>query len=139
MKKLWIIIGILRHTRSDRILITYVVFVLLSALLIMITEPGIGTYADALWYCYAVISTVGFGDVVVTSLLPKTISIVVTLFSMLVIAVITGVIVNYYNELLSRRREATLERFIDELEHLPELSHDELVRLSKQVKKFRGR
>ena len=67
MKRLRVLRNILVRTKTDKILIAYVVFVLLSALLIVLVDPAITSYADALWYCYAVISTAGFGDVVATT------------------------------------------------------------------------
>ncbi|MBR6229216.1 MAG: two pore domain potassium channel family protein [Eubacterium sp.] len=137
MKKFTPLRQILRQTHTDKIVLVYIVFVLLSALGIWVFEPNIPTFADALWYCYAVISTAGFGDIVVTSFLPKIISVVVTLYSGIVIALITGVVVNYYTELINRRRQDTLEAFMDKLERLPELSKEELTEMSEQVKRFR--
>ncbi len=137
-KRLRIFRNILVETRVDHILETYIGFVLVSALIIWVTEPGITRFLDALWYCYAVISTAGFGDVVVTTLLPKIISVLVTIYSTIVIALLTGVIVNYYTEILNRRREKTLEALIDKLERLPELPPEELEIIADQVKRFRG-
>jgi len=37
-------------------------FVVGDALFIWLFDPAIATFGDALWYCCAVISTVGFGD-----------------------------------------------------------------------------
>ncbi len=138
MKKLRILGMILKQTRTDRILTGYVIFVLLAALAIWITEPGIQTYLDSLWYCYAVFSTAGFGDVVVTTLLPKIVSVVITLYSTLVVALITGVVVNFYTEIMKRKNAESIETFFDKIEQLPELSKDELVILSEKVKEFRA-
>ena len=49
--------------------------------------------------CYAVISTAGFGDIVVTTFAAKVVSVLLTAYSIVVIALVTGVIVNYYNQL----------------------------------------
>ena len=136
MKKLRILKNILVRTNTHKILLSYVVFVLCSALLILLFEPGITRYTDALWYCYAVISTAGFGDVVVTTALPKIVSLLVTVYSTLVIAIVTGVVVNFYTELTELSRKETLSAFMDKLEHLDEMSKDELRELSAQVKKF---
>ena len=137
MKKRNILRIILKQTHTDRIIEGYIGFVLLSALGIWIFEPMIHSYADALWYCYAVISTAGFGDVVVTSFLAKLISVIVSVYSVFVIALLTGVVVNYYTEIMNRRRKETIEAFMDKLEILPELSKEELTEMSEQVKRFR--
>ena len=138
MKKLKILKIILKQTYTDRILTGYFAFVLLSALIIWVTEPAITSYVDSLWYCYEVFSTTGFGDVVVTTFLPKILSVVITLYSALVLALITGVIVNFYTELMKRTNMETIEVFFDKIERLPELSRNELEELSQNVKKFRG-
>ncbi len=129
--------NIMKNTHTDRIVLGYLLFVFVSALLIMITEPKIDNYGDALWYCYAVISTAGFGDVVVTGVLPKIISVLFTIYSLFIIAIVTGVVVNYYNQLISVRNKETLNAFMDRLEHLPELSDEELAELSERVALFR--
>jgi len=137
MKNLKTLYRILKQTGALSIFIYYMIFVFVSALLILLVEPEITSYADALWYCYAVISTAGFGDIVVHTFLAKIISVIVTVYSLIVIAILTGIIVNFYNEILELRRKETLSAFLDRLERLPELSHEELVELSERVHRFR--
>ncbi len=136
MKKLRILRNILVRTKTNRILIAYLVFVLFSALLILLFDPSITRYGDALWYCYAVISTAGFGDVVVTTMLSKVVSVLVTAYSTIVIAIVTGVVVNFYTEITELQRKETLTAFMDKLERLDSLSKEELTEISSQVKRF---
>lgn len=137
MFKLRTLYLILKQTKADKILASYLLFVFIAAFLILIFDPGITTYGDALWYLYAVISTAGFGDIVVSSFLAKLVSLFVTIYSLIALAILTGVIVNFYNEILENRRSETISTFLDELERLPELSREELESLSKRVHKFR--
>lgn len=137
MKKLRIFRNILVRTKTNQILLVYLIFVLLSALLILLIDPAITRYGDALWYCYAVISTAGFGDVVVTTAFAKIISLLVTIYSTLVIAIVTGVVVNFYTEIIELQRKETFVAFMDKLEHLDEMSQDELKAMSQQVKTFK--
>lgn len=136
MKKLRILRNILVRTKTNRILIAYLVFVLFSALLILLFDPSITRYGDALWYCYAVISTAGFGDVVVTTMFSKVVSVLVTAYSTIVIAIVTGVVVNFYTEITELQRKETLTAFMDKLERLDSLSKEELTEISSQVKRF---
>ncbi len=136
MKRLRILRDILVRTKTNQILIVYLVFVMFSALLILLVDPAITRYGDALWYCYAVISTAGFGDVVATTMLSKVISVLVTAYSTIVIAIVTGVVVNFYTEITERQRKETLAAFMDKLEHLDSMSKDELREISTQVKSF---
>ena len=137
MKNLKILWRILKHTHADRILFGFVLFLLADAAVIQIAEPGIDRYGDALWYCYAVISTAGFGDIVAVTLIGKTCSVLLTIYTLFVVAIVTGVVVNFYTQLVELRRKETLTAFMDKLEHLPELSKEELETISKNVKKYR--
>ena len=134
LRTIW---NIMRHTHTDKIL--YLVFVFVDAALIWVFEPTLKTYREALWYCYAVISTAGFGDVVVTTFIPKLLSVLLTAYSLLVIAIITGVIANYYMQVLQARDKETLVHFMDRVEQLPELSKEELAELAEKVKTFRDK
>ena len=111
MRRLHVLKSILVRTHADKILLTYLVFVVIAALIIQIVEPGINRFVDALWYCYAVISTAGFGDIVVTTFSAKVVSVLLTAYSIVVIALVTGVIVNYYNQLIQIRQKDTLRLF----------------------------
>ena len=136
MKRLRVLRNILVRTKTDKILLAYVVFVLVCALMILIVDPAITRYGDALWYCYAVISTAGFGDVVATTLFSKILSLFVTMYSTIVIAIVTGVVVNFYTQIIELQRKETLTAFMDKLEHLETMSKEELKEISAQVKKF---
>ncbi len=139
LKRLRLLRMVLKNTKADKILFCYLIFVFADAALIWILEPSITTYGEALWYCYAVISTAGFGDVVTTALLPRILSVVLTVYSVLVIAVVTGVVVNFYTQVVNLKNSETFTSVMDKLENLPELSKEELADLSARVKKLRNK
>lgn len=137
MKKLRMLWGILRHTHADRILLGFVLFLLADAAIIQIVEPDINRYGDALWYCYVVISTAGFGDIVAVTFIGKACSVFLTIYTLFVVAIVTGVVVNFYTQLVELQRKETLAAFMDKLERLPELSKDELETISRNIKRYR--
>lgn len=137
MKRLKILWVILKRTRADRILSTFVLFLLAAAAVIQLVEPDINRYGEALWYCYAVISTAGFGDVVAVTFLGKVCSVLLTIYSLFVVAIVTGVVVNFYSQMVEMQSRETLTMFMDKLERLPELSKEELETLSQNIKKLR--
>lgn len=102
----------------------------------MLVEPD-NRYGDALWYCYAVISTAGFGDVVAVTFIGKMCSVLLTIYSLFVVAIATGVVVNFYTQMVELQRKETLAMFMDQLERLPELSREELENISRKVRQFR--
>lgn len=136
MKKLRILRSVLVRTHTMEILGAYLLFFLLAALAITLAEPGIENYGQGLWYCYAVMSTVGFGDLVAVTLVGRLISVLITLYSLIVIALATGVIVNFYSQLIQLRQKESLAAFSDKLQRLPELSPEELAAMSEQARHF---
>ena len=138
MKRLKVLGKILIRTNTHKILIAYLIFVLISGVVVLLVEPDIKNYGDALWYLYAVISTAGFGDIVVSTLLAKIVSLLVTIYSTLVIAIVTGVVVNFYTEITELSKKETLTAFVNRLEHLDTMSKEELKEMSQQVKKFKS-
>lgn len=103
---------------------------------IWIFEPNITRLFDSIWYCFSVATTIGLGDVLATTLVGRVLSIFLSICSILIIAVVPGVITSYYVESTKLRADESSAKFLDDLERLPELSKEELVELSEKVKKF---
>ena len=137
MKKIRVLAIILKRTKADRVLSGFLLFLFAAALIIQIVEPDINRYVDALWYCYAVISTAGFGDVVAVTFIGKVCSVLLTIYSMFVLAIVTGVVVNFYSQVVETHSKETLTPLMNQLEHLPELSKEELEAISQKIKKLR--
>ena len=137
VKKFRTLRSILRQTLADRVLLSFLAFILFCALAIWILEPGITHFSDALWYCYAVITTVGFGDVYVTRFASKMLSVLLSIYSVISIAILTGVVVNFFTELVALRRKESLASIIDKLEHLPDLTREELDEISEHIRNLR--
>lgn len=139
MPRLKILQQIIVRTHVNQLLAGYVVFIAVVSGIITFVEPEIHGYGDALWYCYACITTVGFGDVLVTTWVSKLLSVILSIYSVLIIAIVTGVVVNFYNQMIQIRQEETLSAFVDKLQRLPEMSKDELEQLSASVHEFQKR
>ena len=127
-------IRVFRETGADTLIGIYLGFVLLCALIFRVVEPGIDAYWDALWYCFTVASTVGFGDIVVTSRVSRALSVVLSLYSAVTLAIFTGVFVNYFNQLVQLRQKDSLATLADKLDRLPDMPRDELRKLSEQIR-----
>ena len=138
MKKLRILKEILHRTNAHKILMSFVVFLFIDAFLIMLVEPGINHYGDSIWYCYVALATIGFGDIVATTFAGRILTILLSLYATLVIAIVTGVVVNYYMQIIQLRQKETLSNLMDKLERLPEMSKEELQEISEKAKHFRN-
>lgn len=134
MKKSRVLLDVLKTTKTDKIVISFIGFVFLCALGVWIVEPTITSYVDALWFCFTSFTTIGFGDIVVTTLLGKAITVVLCLYGIFVVALIPGVVVSYYTETLKMKTDESLVVFLDKLQRLPELSKEELEEISIKAK-----
>ena len=67
------------------------------------TESFNGEYTNALWYCFAVVTTIGFGDMTAVSTVGRILSVVLGVYGIVVVALITSIIVNFYGEMKKAR------------------------------------
>lgn len=137
MKRLRILHSVLKKTHADRIITGFCVFVFACAFIILLVEPEITRYRDALWYCYSVFSTVGFGDIVATAFITKVLSVAITVYALFAVAVVTGVVVSFYNSCVEQQFKESKTLFLDKLQRLPQLSKEELEEISAKAKKWK--
>ena len=136
IKKRRILRRILKATGAGRVVAFFAGLFAAASIVIWLTEPTINSLWDSIWYCFTVVSTVGFGDYSATGLLPRIVTIVLSFYSMFFIAVMTSIITNYIIEEMKRSAKDSASAFLDKLERLPELSKEELEELSAKAKEF---
>ncbi len=134
MKRMRVLWHIIRLTGADVVLFGFLIVYVSAALVLPRFEPGIPDFGNSLWYLFSSFTTIGFGDYVAVTFLGRIITVFVSLYGILVVALATGVIVGFYNELLRVRTKDSLREFVDELEHLPDLSKEELADLAGRVR-----
>ncbi len=127
---------ILKRTGAIKVFTGYLFVLMIAAVLFWVFEPNVKDIFDGFWYSFICSTTVGFGDIVAGSFLGRIITIVTTMYGLVVVAMITGVIVNYYTEYLNVKEQETISTFLEKLEELPELSREELAELSEKIKRF---
>ena len=86
---------------------TYALEIICSLLLSMIAfsyilefaDDSFESFWDALWYCFAVVTTIGFGDIAPSGIVGRILSAILGIYGIIVVALITSVIVNFYGEM----------------------------------------
>ncbi|NLD20446.1 MAG: two pore domain potassium channel family protein [Clostridiales bacterium] len=136
MKKFRLFWKILRRVNADKIIYAFIVNLFIVALVITLIEPGISTYGDGLWYTFVACTTIGFGDFAAVTVIGRVLTVYMVLHEILLVAILPGVIVSYYMEVIHRREQESVTIFLDKLERLPELSKEELDEISKRIKKI---
>ena len=118
--------------------VAFVALFLVCSVLVALFEPNVNGFANSLWFMFQVVSTIGLGDFTATSFVGRAATIVLSVYSVFFLALITGVVVSFCSERMRARRGESIAHFLDQLEHLPELSTEELAELSEKVKRFTG-
>lgn len=136
MKSYKLFWNVLKRTGAVKLLCGYLLVFAAVAFAIVIIEPNINTVADGLWYCFSVATTIGFGDYTSVTLLGRILSVLISVYSIVIIAVVPGVITSYYLESVKLRKNESTEKFLNDLERLPELSKEELRELSEKIRSF---
>ena len=132
MKKTRLIKIILKRTGALKFLTTYIIIFAGVSIGVWIVEPNIKTPIDSVWYCFSVATTIGFGDITAVTILGRAMSIFLSICSILIIAVVPGIITSYYIESTKLKEKESIAKFLDDLEHLPELSKEDLQAFQKR-------
>lgn len=127
---------ILNRTGLTKMFFSFIIFYILSSVVINFAEPSINKIADAFWYTFVASTSIGFGDFYPVTHLGRIMTVLLTIFEIVVAAMIPGVIVTYYIEYLKVKEKETISTFLEKLERLPELSKDELYEISEKVKRI---
>lgn len=106
----------------------------MAAVLIMAAEPDITRFGDALWYAFVASTSIGFGDIVTVTFAGRLLTVVTTIYEIVIVAMFSGVVVSYYLETVHRREREELMRFMDKMEHLTDLSPEELKQIEEKFR-----
>ena len=96
--KLDVLNKIVRKTYAAEILFGLLMLIVAFSIVLPQFEEGIPTFSDALWYCFAIVTTIGFGDFTAATIPGRAISIILGCYGIIVVALITSIIVNFYGE-----------------------------------------
>lgn len=134
---------ILKQIIKDSIIykavIGYLIYFAVSALLIMLFEPSVIRYGDALWYCFVSCTTIGFGDIVAVTLIGRILTVLLYIYTIIVIALITALTTQFFIEVAKARRDESVSLFLHDLEHLSSLPPEKLAEISEKVKSLRNK
>ena len=103
-----------------------------------ILDPGITTLADGFWFGFILVTTIGFGDFTVTTLPARIVAGILGLYGDLVITFLTGAITSWFFEKFQAFRGHSVGAFVTQLEHMDELSDEELQQVADKAKALRA-
>lgn len=131
------VVRILRSAGLGWATLVFLCVFVACSIVIALFDPEVAGNGNVLWYCFQAVTTIGYGDVVPTSTISRIATVVLSLFSIFYIAVITGAVVSVCSEMMRMRRDTSIAAFQHKLEHLEDLSHEELAELSAKIRALR--
>ena len=100
---------ILVGTYAAEILMGLFLAMTVASVIFPLVEPSIKDFGDGLWYSFALVTTIGFGDIAAQTAIGRLLSVFIGGYGIVVVALITSIIVNFYNE-RQKASEADSER-----------------------------
>ena len=107
-ERIKLLLNILIKTHTFDSLICLLAFIIAFSFMFPMVEETITTFWDAMWYCFTVITTIGFGDFAATSLIGRILTVILGIYGIVVVAILTSVVVNFYNEV--SQKEKTIDK-----------------------------
>ena len=86
-----------------------IILIISFSLVLKAFEPAVETLGDALWYCFAIVTTIGFGDIAAGSAVGRILSVILGIYGLIVVALITSIIINFYSETKDIKMSGSLD------------------------------
>ncbi len=112
--KVKVLFKIILNTFALEILFGLLTMIVCFSLIFMKIEENITTFPEALWYCFAIVTTIGFGDIVALTPIGRVLSVILGLYGIVVVAVITSIVVNFYNETSGKKDSKEIKNISEE-------------------------
>ena len=108
--KIKVLVRIVVNTFSLEIIFGLLIMIATFSFIFMAVEPAetIGDYPTALWYCFNVVTSIGFGTGATTPI-GRILTVILGIYGIVVIAVVTSIIVNFYNETAGKHDQKELK------------------------------
>lgn len=94
------------------VLFGLIIVLMLASFIFPQVEDSIPNVGEAWWYSFALITTIGFGDVVATSLTGRILSVIIGFYGIIIVSLLTSSIVVYITEENKKNEKPETENFV---------------------------
>ncbi|WP_294729582.1 potassium channel family protein [uncultured Faecalibaculum sp.] len=128
---------ILERLHLKKFLFVFLLWYVIACTLLWILDPAITTLGDGFWFGFILVTTIGFGDFTVTTLPARIVAGILGLYGDLVITFLTGAITSWFYEKFQGFQGHSVGAFVNQLEHMDQLSDEELREVAAKAKALR--
>lgn len=126
MKRASLFALIIKRTKTVRFLLAFAAVFVFCSLVLWRIDPVFGSWQNALWYGFMVVTTTGFGDFVPTTLAARLVSVFLGVYGVIAMGFLCGVGASWLFERVQTLRGRSSTLMLHQLEHLGELDDDQL-------------
>ncbi|HSJ38691.1 MAG TPA: ion channel [Planococcus sp. (in: firmicutes)] len=127
--------GILKTNGLDKLLIITIALLFLIPIPLIIVEPDINTFSDALWWAIVTTTTVGYGDMYPSTGIGRLLAVVLMVVGIGIIGTFTSAISSYFATPKASTHSDHFLNLIKTIEKLEKVSIEEAQLISTYIKR----
>ncbi|WP_082234305.1 potassium channel family protein [Halobacillus massiliensis] len=128
--------GLLKTNGLDKILMAAIILLFIIPIPIILVEPEINTFPDALWWAIVTTTTVGYGDISPTTPLGRILAVLLMLVGIGIIGTFTSAITSYFQRKENpSSHEDELNNIIISLQKIDHLTEEDRELINLYIKR----
>lgn len=120
------IYSILKTNGLDKLLTITVIMLFLIPIPIIIVEPSINTFSDALWWAIVTTTTVGYGDISPETPIGRVLAVTLMLMGIGLIGTLTSSITSYFSKEKELSHDKKVLQIVHSIENVDNLTKEDL-------------
>jgi len=126
---------LLKTNGLEKVLIVALILLFLIPIPIVILEPSIETFADALWWAVVTTTTVGYGDLSPETPIGRILAVVLMMVGIGIIGTLTSSITSFFNKEIVKGHEKQLLDILKTIEEVDTLTKDDIEMINLYIKR----
>lgn len=126
---------LLKTNGLDKVLIVAMILLFIIPIPIVILEPSIETFSDALWWAVVTTTTVGYGDISPETPVGRILAVILMLTGIGIIGTLTSAITNFFNKEELKNPEKQLLEILKTIEEAEYLSNEDAEMINLYLKR----
>ncbi|QGH33693.1 two pore domain potassium channel family protein [Gracilibacillus salitolerans] len=127
------VISILKTNGLDRLIGITISLILIFSIPVMLVEPSINSYQDAVWWSIVTSTTVGYGDISPSTVIGRIIAVFLMLIGIGLIGMVTGAIATFFIKDPVKSVTPEIEFIKQKLDRYEELSDEDIGRIIEML------